>query len=131
MILDASTVMSDAQDITVTAASSNYIDTLAAGDAYKGAWLVVRVNTAFTASGSATLTFDVQTDDNSSFSSATSMHITSAIAKATLVAGYNAVRIRIPLTVERYIRVYYTVASGPMTAGRVDAFVTLDVDEKV
>ena len=129
MFIDALTVFSDAQAVTVSAASTNYMDTLAAGDSYEGAWLVFRVETAFTAGGAATMQVDLQTDDNSSFSSATTLCTLpgGAIAVATLVAGLIR-KVRIPPGAERYLRGYYTVSTGPMTAGNADLFITKDVD---
>lgn len=128
MFIDASGVFSDSQAVTVTAVSTGFVDTLAAGDAYVGAWLVARVDVTFTAAGSATLSIDLQTDNNSSFSSPiTLVTLGSTVAVATLTAHY-LLKVRIPPGAERYLRVNYTVASGPMTAGNIDAFVTKDID---
>lgn len=128
MLIDASLVFSDSQAVTITAPSTNYVDTLAAGDSYIGSWLVARVDVTFTAAGSATMTIDLQTDNNSSFSSPTTLvSVGSTVAVATLTAHY-LLKVRIPPGAERYLRVNYTVASGPMTAGNIDAFVTKDID---
>lgn len=131
MLLDASLVLSDNQSITVTAPSSNYIDQLAKGDANVASWLVIRVATAFTAAGSATLTADLECDDNTSFSSTRILWSSGAVAKATLIAGYWVAKVRIPLRRERYLRVNFTVATGPMTAGAVDVFFVSDADNKI
>lgn len=132
MIIDASLVFSDAQAVTATAASDSYADTLAAGNSYEGSWVVVRVDTAFTAAGAATLTIDLQTDDNTSFSSPTTLCSLpgGAIAVASLIAGFTR-KIRIPLGAERYLRGNYTVATGPMTAGKIDLFITNDIDSTI
>ena len=130
MILDASLVLSDAQVITATAASSNNIDQLAAGDAYVGNFLVIRVNAAFAAAGAATLTIALECDSDSAFGSVRTLWQSSALAIATLIAGYE-IKIRIPLRVERYLRVNYTVATGPFTAGSLDAFIVADVDRDI
>jgi hypothetical protein len=127
MIMDKNLMVSAAQAVTASAASTNYIDLGAAGDAYVSSWLVVQVREAATASGSATVDIDIQCDDNTSFSSATSLYKVSAVPKATLVANYEAIKVRIPQGCERYLRVYYTVATGPLTAGTFDAFVVSDV----
>ena len=50
-----------------------------------------------------------------------------AIAKATLVAGYNVLRIRIPKGVQRFIRLTYTVGVAVLTAGQFDANLVMDV----
>ena len=132
MILDASLVFSDAQAVTVTAASTNNIDTLAAGQAYVGILVVFLVTTTFTAAGAATMTIDIETDGDSAFGSPTVlMNLATTVAVASLVAGTSPYRIvkRFPPTgAERYIRGKYTVASGPMTAGAADLFFTKDAD---
>jgi len=133
MILDKELMMSQAQAVTATAASTNVIDLGARLGLDPGLsddlWLQIRVDTAATASGSATVTFALQTDDDEAFGSATTLWTSTAIGKATLAAGYNVVRMRLPLGVERYVRVYYTVATGPLTAGKFDAFINSGVQE--
>jgi hypothetical protein len=50
---------------------------------------------------------------------------TGAIAKATLVKGYTAVRTLLPSgDYERFLGLRYTVATGPFTAGGLYAFLT-------
>ncbi|MFA5217139.1 Bbp16 family capsid cement protein [Sulfuricurvum sp.] len=127
MILDDLLKLADAQESTVSVASTSYIDTIAAGDSYEGAWLHVRVDTAITASGSATVNFALQTDDDSTFPSATTLVETGAVAKAVLVAG-KEYKIRIPPGAERYLRGYVTIASGPLLTGKWDMFIVKDVD---
>lgn len=121
MMKDKLTMFSDDQAVTVTAASTSYLDQLAAGNALEpGIWLDVRVKTTFTAGGSATMTIALQTDDNASFSSATTLWQETTVAVASLVAG-KKYRVKVPIGAERYLRMYYTVATGPMTAGAIDA----------
>lgn len=128
MIIDNFLVMSDAQAVTVTAASTSHIDTLAAGDAISpGARLKVAVNTAFVTADSATLTVALQTDSDSAFGSATTLITTSALAVTSIDAiGDNVIDLVIPPVVERYIRVYYTVGTGSFSAGKIDARIVLD-----
>lgn len=132
MIFDAQTRFSNAQAVTASAASTNVIDLMAAGIPYGndvalsrdlGIFdipLRIQVTTAF-----ATLTslkVAVQTDDNSSFSSATTVLETEAIAAAALVAGYQFNIDKFPLkTSERYVRLYFTVAGSDATAGKITA----------
>ena len=134
MLRDAQWVLSDAQAVTTAAAtaSTNVYDTLGPAPADLGRgeelWVVASVNTAVTSDGSATVTFALQTDDNESFSSATTLFTTSAIAKATLVAGYRAFAIKLPVGCERYIRGLITVATADLTAGKFDIYLTRNVD---
>ena len=138
MIIDNTLVFSDNQAITVTAASTNLWDRLAVGLPY--GWvaprtpdagvgfaeipLTIQVTTAF-----ATLTslkVAIEVDDNSSFSSATIIAETEAIAAASLVAGYRFKMLgRLPEGVnERYVRLKYTVAGSDATAGAIFAAIT-------
>lgn len=117
---------SDAQDIASTdVASTSYIDTKVAGRAVDELWLVVNVNTTFTKdTGTPTLTIKLQTDDETTFTEATDLYTSAAIAQTALVAGYNCVKMRLPDGLNRYIRLYYDV-SGTFTTGKLDAFLTM------
>jgi len=120
MIIDKALQVSNEQAVTSSAASTDVIDTgqttpdLGASDLY----LVITTDEAATASGSATVTFSLQDSaDNSSFAD---VAVTAAIGKATLVAGYQRI-IPLPIRLRRYLRAYYTVATGPLTAGKFSA----------
>jgi len=128
MILDAYLLLADVQDSTVSAASDSYIDTIAAGDANVGDWFVCRVETACTAAGAATATFALQTDSTSTFASATSLISSGAIGKASLTANTIVYKARIPSGVERYLRGYITIATGPLLTGTYDMFIVKDAD---
>ena len=129
MILDNQTLLSNQQAITATAASTNVIDLGPIGygivrDIGKGKPIpiLVQVTEAFTAAGAATLTVALQTDDNAGFGSPKTAYTTAAIALADLKAGNQITLDYIPRgTNERFMRLYYTVATGPMTAGKVHA----------
>lgn len=129
MILDKGNLVSSAQAVTSSAGSTDVIDLSQARAIGDGEELefFVNVDTAATAAGAATVTFQVQTDDNSAFSSPTTVIQTDAIPKATLVAGYQ-IKISLPVgaTPERYLRLYYSVATGPLTAGAFTAGLVLD-----
>jgi len=131
MILDKSLLLGDAQAITTSAASTNVIDTLAAGDAIKSNWFVVVVTTAFaTAAGAATVTFQLQSDTAEGFTSsdAVTLAATSAISKDTLVAGYIAYRVRVPTGAKRYIRAYAVAGGSNISAGKVTWGLVSDPD---
>jgi len=131
MILDKNLLFATAQAITASAASTDVIDLGVLADVGIGEELEVLalVTEAFTASGSGTLTVALQGSvDNSTF---TDMAVSRAIGKADLVAGAEAVRWKIPgvaagQAMPRYLRMYYTVATGPMTAGKITAGIILD-----
>lgn len=133
MIFDNQTLLSDAQAITVTAASTNILDLgpIASGitrDIGKGKQipLLIQVTEQFTAVGAATLTVALQVDDNSDFTSAKTVWTSPAIALADLAPGDVIIPEYVQRgTDERYLRLNYTVATGPMTAGKVTAGVTM------
>ena len=128
MILDKQLMLSEAQAITVTAVSTNVIDLSQVRDIGNGEplELIIAVKQTFTAGGAATLTIDLQTDDNVGFASPVVLASTGALALAALTAGVMLLQIKIPLGVERFLRLNYTVATGPMTAGILDAGINLD-----
>lgn len=79
------------------------------------------------AGGAATVTISLQTSNTSDFASATTLLQTGAIAVADLKVGYRYVA-TVPHGVQRYLRVNYTVATGPLTAGAFTAGLLLDAD---
>lgn len=129
MIIDKALQVSNEQTVTASAASTDVIDF---GQANPNSGVsgmlsaVVTVDVAATAAGAATVTFSVQDSaDNSAF---TDVAATGAIGKAALVAGKQVV---IPMPVEhrRYVRAYYTVATGPLTAGKFSAQVVAGIQQ--
>jgi len=125
-MIDYQERFSDAQAITVDAASTNYIDTQVAGRAYDEQWLEVMVNTTFDTSGEAgTLVIKLQTDSDSAFGSATDLYTSASFAESALVAGAKLIQMRLPEGLERYIQLYFDVNnSDAFTAGKVDAYLT-------
>lgn len=117
--------------ITVTAVSTNVMDLLNARDLSIGPEgpsidAVVTLGAAFTAAGAATLTVQLQgSTDNNTW---TTYAQTDAIPKANLLA---AAVIVLSLEAQRsaphaaglprYLRLNYVVATGPFTAGTVEA----------
>lgn len=129
MIIDKLLQVSDAQAVTASAASTDVIDfgqTNPNSGLNDNVTLAITVDEAATASGSATVVFSIQDSaDNSTF---TDVYATAAIGKATLVAGYQ-VLMPIPYKLRRYFRVYYTVATGPLTAGKFSAQIVTGVQQ--
>lgn len=121
MLMDNTLVFSDGQKITATAASTNKVDQLAAGDAFAALWLVVDVKEAFT--NLTSLTIGIETDDVAAFTSAKELAAVK-VAKDDLTADANVVKMRLPLGCKRYIRLNYTVTGTTPTAGSVKAFLT-------
>lgn len=118
MILDAHLTLSDAQALTATAASTNYYDAGAARQIGDGeplaAYITVDVAADFTTTDESYV-IALQSDDNTSFSSATTL-ATRTVTTAERAAGS---RIVIPFPpaapAERYYRLYYTLAGTTPT----------------
>lgn len=134
MITDNLLLLSDAQAVTASAASTNTVDLGTARDIGEGEELYVhfKVDTTFTAAGAATMTMNIITSASADLSTPTILASTAAIAVATLVAGYRTA-IEIPPQIkslgQRYIGVSYTIATGPMTAGAISARIVKDIQD--
>lgn len=130
MIIDYLATLSDAQTVTASAASTNVIDTLAAGLARTpGVRFQFLVNTTAAATGGASnVTFAIQDSaDNSSFATIVT---SAAIAKGTLVAGYIPFEGELPYH-RRYVRGYYTVDTNDLTSGKFDLRLLLDTGRTI
>lgn len=132
MILDKLLMFSDKQAVTATAASTDVIDLGPIDGTRRDIgvgyplefWALV--NTTATASGAATVNVQLQTSpDNSTW---TSIYESGALALAALIAGKRIVSAKVPSGVQKYLRVNYTVSTGPLTAGAFTSGINLDVD---
>lgn len=131
MILDAQTLFSDAQAITAAAASTNYIDLGVARDIGVGEdiYVVIQVDVAFTdGSSDSTLAVTIESDDNTSFSSATTVQTVGTFAALSAIGSKLVAKVQSFTTPERYLRLYYTPANGNLTTGSVTAFFCNGVD---
>ena len=128
MYIDRENLLARDQAVTVSAPTTDTIDFGANRDVGIGEpmELVVLCTEDVAAAGAATVQFTLQTDDNEAFASPTVLAETPAISKAALVAGGDLLRIKLPMGVERYLRLAFTVATGPLTAGRFTVFVAHD-----
>jgi hypothetical protein len=124
MIIDALTRVSNAQAVTAAAASTDYIDLGAARDIgqSEGLDLMINVNTsAASATSIGKVAFQIQCDDNASFSSPKTVSQTDALGVAALTAGKQFFLPIPPGLDERYVRVYYAVSGENLTAGAFTA----------
>lgn len=131
MIIDKALELSNAQPVTVSAASDGKIDLgpqSYAGNS-KGSDdpvipIEITVDVAAVAVGAATVSFTLRSAptkaDLIANTNITTHRTTAAIAKASLIPGYRAT-LEIPWDVHRWVDVYYTVATGPLTAGKFSA----------
>ncbi len=94
-------------------------------------YLVIQIDTSVTSGGSATVQFELASDAGASIATdgTASVHFTSAaIAKATLVAGYEVCVVQLPKGVyERYLGIIANVGTAALTAGKINAFLASDV----
>ncbi len=132
MILDTQEQFSSAQSIVAAAGdvvSTNVYDTGAAADVGIGEemYIVAKTIAAVTSGGAATVQVVLQTDDNVSFTTPVEFPLTGALALAALGANTELVKQRLPIGLERYIRVVYRIGTAATTAGTVDAFLVKDV----
>jgi hypothetical protein len=127
MITDALLQLSSAQTVTTSAVSTNTIDLSQNRDIGQGVdlYAVFTVDEAATASGAATVNFQVITSASANLSSPTVLGQTDAIPKTDLTLGRKPISVMIPSSVllaqpigQRYLGVQYTVATGPLTAGK-------------
>jgi hypothetical protein len=141
MILDDQNTLSDLQAVTATAISANVIDLGPLGgiptanltrDIGTGndLYFYCVVTTTFTAGGAATLTLTIESDDNVGLASPT-VHFTSAVhAVASLVAGFEIAKVELPPALyQRYLGARYTIATGPMTAGNLSAYIATGIEQ--
>lgn len=132
MILDKLLMFSEKQAVTATAASTDVID-LGPIDGTRRDIGVgyplefwATVDTTATAAGAATLNVQLQTSpDNSTW---TTIYDSGALALAALTAGKRLFSAKVPAGVQKSLRVNYTVATGPLTAGAFTSGINLDVD---
>lgn len=114
MFIDYNLVLSDTQSLTVSGASTNYIDTLAAGDAIDNdLWFLVLIKTAV--ANVTSIAFDLRTDSQSSFGTETVLFSTGAVLLAALTANTYIAKIRVPIGAKRYLRGYATIVGGGST----------------
>jgi hypothetical protein len=111
MIIDDQHLYSSAQALTGTAASTNLIDHKADRDMGIGTPLAVLITLDVAAAAGGSYAVALQTDDNSGFSSATT------IGSATITSGDAAgtryiIQVPPSTTFERYTRLNYTVTGG-------------------
>lgn len=122
MIIDAQHLFSDAQALTATAASTNSID-LGVATTYIGSgepMCVVIQATVAMGGTSPTMIATLQSDDNSSFSSASTVVVSPTFSSFAAGAKY-VLPIPPGTATERYIRLNYTMGGTSPTI-TVDAF---------
>jgi hypothetical protein len=90
-------------------------------------YLVLQVDTTFVGA-TATIQFQLASDSVAALTTSKTIHYdTGAIAVATWVAGYTkVVALPVEAVYERYLGLWETVATATVTAGKINAFLTLN-----
>lgn len=96
-------------------------------------WVIIGVDTSAGSGGSATGQFTVASDASASIATDASatVHLqTGAIPYATLVAGYEILKARLPAApaYERYLGILQTTGTAAFNAGKINAYLTLGVN---
>lgn len=136
MILDELNEFADATALSTSGTGAalvgDVIDLGVNPNDVEGMYLVIQVDTAVTSAGSATVAFALASDAQAAIAvdgSATTHFATPAIAKATLVAGYRVAAVALPKgTYERYLGIIATVGTAALTAGKINAFLTDNIN---
>lgn len=93
-------------------------------------WLVVTVKTAVTSGGAATVDFRLRTDSAANLTtSPVDVVASGAIAKATLVAGYQVILKCPSTTYKRYIGVNANIGTAVLTAGAFHCALVTDIQK--
>lgn len=133
MILDERSEFADATALSTAATGlalvGDVIDLGTDGiNEVDGIDLFVTVDTAITSAGSATVEFQLVSDAQAAIAvdgSATVHYKSAAVPKATLVAGYTVVNVKLPKgQYERYLGILQNVGTAALTAGKVNAGMT-------
>ncbi|MCY1396707.1 hypothetical protein D9M71_116890 [compost metagenome] len=126
MLFDAKLLMSSAQAITASAVSTDTIDRGDTKDVGKGGDIPLLIQVVETFNTLTSLTVELQTDDNSGFSTPRSL-FSVVIPLADLKLGYQTSVITLPQKTERFLRLNYTVTGTNPTLGKVTAGIVAGV----
>lgn len=126
MLFDAKLLMSSAQAITASAVSTDTIDRGDTKDVGKAGDIPILVQVVEAFNTLTSLTVELQTDDNSAFSTPRSL-FSVVVPLADLKLGYQIPVITLPQKTERFLRLNYTVTGTNPTLGKVTAGVVAGV----
>ena len=134
-MLDVNTKLSAAQAVTSTGdtASTNIYDNGSANSSEVGLteeiWLNVMCSTTATSGGSATVQAVLQ--DSADGSTWADALVGPSFAVANVTAGTVLLQAQPPVGTRRYLRVAYRIGTAALTAGKFEAFFSMDVQRNV
>jgi len=123
-LTDRQTLLSNEQAVTVTAFSTDQYDTgnvaggRNIGRAHQPLRAVFTVDEAAVSGGATTVAFEIGHADAADGTGFVALASSAAIGKAALTIGAKPLDVAIPDTAKRFIMGRYTVATGPLTAGK-------------
>lgn len=120
MIIDKLNLLASAQVVTASAATTDVLDQGAIRDLgfSNGYQVLIQPIASVTAAGAATVQFQLQCATDAAFTTPVTVIQSDAIAKTALVAGGEPIFLPLPLGLDkRYVRVFFNVGTGPLTAG--------------
>lgn len=131
-MIDRQYRFSNDQAVTATAASTDYVDLKSTkrnlGDGTP-LWIVVLCSLAMTDAGSdSTLAVTLESDDNTAFSSPTTVQTIGTFAALSAAGTRFQQRLQPITTPEQYIQLKYTPANGNLSTGSFSAAITTDPD---
>lgn len=136
MFMDKDLEFSTAQAVTAAVASTNYLDTapLYTGNTGRDLgvselYVVAACTVAMTdASSDSTLAVTLETDDNTSFSTPTTLCTLFTFPAVSAAGTKLFARLPPGLPYERYIQLRYTPANGNLTTGSFTAAIVNNID---
>lgn len=123
----ASTIIGDVMDLG-TSPTGAVLTNVQGYPGNSSIYLVAQIETAC-AGANSTKVFELRSSTLAALTGGTTtVHLTTpAIPVATLAAGYQVYNVQLPRgTYQRYLGLWATNAGDTMTAGKLDAFLTLD-----
>lgn len=130
MILDAALLFDNNVQHLTTEAGTDYIDLGANRNMGVGEelYFFAVVTTAFTdGSSNSTMTLTLETDDSSSFGTATTAMTIGTFAALSAIGSRLVARLQPDVINERYLRLKYTVANGDLSTGKFTAGLTKNI----
>lgn len=134
-MLDQYTKFSSAQAVTSTGdtASTNTYDIGSAASSDIGLtqemWFTVAVSTTATSGGAATVAAVLQ--DSADGSTWADAYVGPTVPVASLTAGAVLAQGTPPIGLRRYLRVVYRVGTAALTAGKFEAYISLDIQRNI
>jgi hypothetical protein len=132
MLIDKELEFSNNQSIVEAVGdvnSNRIVDAKAAGSPYSGLWLFVKIKEAVaSATATAAVEFKLVTSADN-FATSKVLFTTGAIGQADLTADKVIAKVAVPLGLERYTKMVYTISGEATTAGSVYAAFVTDVEE--